>query len=223
MTRRNLLPPPASPLSLPLALALSACLLSHHRAGAVCVDPPLNLLCLNATVDTAKGSITFTAVCHPPPGQKQVFWCAFGLSNTSTSTMFPADVTAIQYTPPPPPPGDEAGAGEGAGGGGSGSGTAFLEDRNSAVGFQSPPCYPTQVSQLVSFAGLADGGLTATWWRPLALPAALLAEGYLDVTVGGGGMTVLAASSSDAGPESGQCAPAMQVHSYCVPGVTMVF
>ena len=66
----------------------------------------------------------------------------------------------------------------------------------------------------------ADGGLEASWTRPLALPPGLLAAHYLDIQAN---MTVLAASSADTGAAQASCAPQMQLHSFCVPGVPVAF
>ena len=143
----------------------------------------------------------YLGVGLPPPGQRQLFWCAFGLSNASAATMFPAQVAALQLDPR--------------------SGAVVLEDRDSFVGFQSPPCYAQQLSQLLNGSGTgADGGLSASWTRPLALGAAPLAAHYLDIVPR---MTVIAASSADTGAAAARCEPQMQLHSLCVPGVAVDF
>lgn len=119
--------------------------------------------------------------------------------------MFPSDVVAIQT-----------------GNASAGLPPFFVEDRDSFMGYQSPPCYSSQLSQLLN-ASSSGGALYATWTRPLHLPPALLAENFQDIELGPGGMTLISASSSDTALALEQCAPAMQLHSYCVPGVNVVF
>jgi len=171
-------------------------------SGSLCVDGTEALLCLSWAI-TGPNIITFTATCRPPPGQKQLFWCAFGLSNASATTMFPAEVTALQLDPA--------------------SGRVSLEDRDSFVGYQSPPCYATQLSQLLPGArGGANGSIIASWTRPLRLAPALLSAHYLDIEVGAA-MTVIGALSADTGAAAGVCAPEMQLHSLCAPGVRVEF
>jgi len=193
--------------------AIALCLLAVapaavNAAGRLCVDAPGDTMCLSWVLDST--NITFTGRCRPPPGQHRVFWCAFGLSNVSTGMMFPSDVTVIQSTAS----GDSRPT--------STLPAFFLEDRDSFVGYQSPPCYATQVSQLLN-ASLADGALQATWTRPLQLPPALRAEHHQDVLLAPQSMTVIAASSSDTGAALVACDPALQVHTYCVQGVAVQF
>lgn len=60
----------------------------------------------------------------------------------------------------------------------------WLEDRNLTV-YGNPPCYPTQTSTLVySYVSPAGDAISATWTRAVNLPAALLAQGYLNIPVG---------------------------------------
>ena len=170
-------------------------------AGRVCVDPTLCLSWSHNGTD-----ITFSAVCLPPPGAKQLFWCAFGISNATPAAMFPAQVTALQLDPR--------------------TGAVSVEDRDSFVGFQSPPCYAAaQISRLLPGArGTADGGISAGWTRPLALASTLLAAHMLDVEVAPGAlMTLLGASSADTAAAAARCEPAMQLHTLCVPGVPVAF
>jgi hypothetical protein len=187
------------------ALAAAALL---RPSSALCLDPT-GLLCLDWAV-AGSGSaavLTFNATCTPPRGQARVWWCGFGVSNTTTSSMFPADALVLQLSPNASAP--LAG---------------WAEDRNSAVGFQAPPCYATQgVSTLLALASDAEtGALRATWTRPATLPAPLLAMGYQNIPLTGT-TTVIAASASDVGPASAPCAPSMWPHSMIQPGVAVAF
>jgi hypothetical protein len=168
--------------------------------GSVCVDPPTNALCLSWEIGALNA--TFSAACAPPPGMKAMFWCAFGLSTASTGDMFPAEVVAIQR--------------------GQAPGSFFLEDRDSFQGYRSPPCYAQQVSQLLN-ASMEGSTLRAAWTRPLNLSAPLLAAHYQNIALGPGGMTLIAASSSDTSPATQACNPEMQLHTYCIPGTRVVF
>jgi hypothetical protein len=183
-----------------LLLLLAALLLApaSGASGGVCVDAPQSSLCLNWTV--ASGSVTFSAACAPPPGMSTTYWCAFGLS-TAGADMFPSTVAAVQS---------------------AGGGVFYVEDRDSFIGYRSPPCYATQISRLLS-ASLAGGALLASWTRPLNVSAALHAQHYQDIRLGPAGMTLIAASSSDTSAATRQCNPDMQLHTYCVPGVQVVF
>ena len=166
--------------------------------GGVCVDPPSNLLCLNWAVDA--GNITFSATCMPPPGMNTTFWCAFGVSTASTGDMFPADVVAVQST----------------------ASGFWLEDRDSFIGYRSPPCYATQLSYLLN-ASLTLGALRAAWTRPLTVSSDLLQQHYQSILTGGQGMTLIAASSADTSAAVQRCNPDMQLHTYCVPGIRVYF
>ena len=175
-------------------LALALLHQAAASSGSVCVDAPLNLLCLNWTTDST--NITFSGFCSPPPGMTTITWCAFGLSTASVGDMFPSVVTAIQ----------------------AGSASTWLEDRDSFIGYRSPPCFGTQVSTLLS-SSKSGGNLTATWTRPLNVSAALAAQHYQNL---GGKMTLIAASSSDTPAEASVCEQEMQLHTYCVPGTPVV-
>ena len=129
----------------------------------------------------------------------QTFWCGFGLSYASVGDMFPAEAVIIQWTP--------AGL--------------YLEDRDSYVGYRSPPCFSRQVSQLLS--GRSENGtLFATWTRPLSLPQALTDAHYLNITVGSP-MTLIGASSTGTVVAGAPCSPEMQPHTYCAAGQRIVF
>ena len=110
--------------------------------------------------------------------------------------MFPASATIIQL---------------------DSRGGLFIEDRDSAVGYQLPPCYSTQVSYLLSGGVAANGTLMASWTRPQRLPPALLALGYLDLTAVN--LTLIGASSSDGDAVAGACEGYMQPHTLVQPGV----
>ena len=130
---------------------------------------------------------------------QQTFWCGFGLSYASTGDMFPAQATIIQYTPQ----------------------QMYVEDRDSFVGYRSPPCYAKQVSQLLA-ASSVDGTLLATWTRPLNLPQALTDAHFINITLGAN-MTLIGASSTSTAPASAPCVPEMQTHTYCAAGQRVVF
>ena len=62
----------------------------------------------------------------------------------------------------------------------------FLEDRQNTA-FASPACYSAQVSQLLNFSVQNSGPSTivsATWTRPLQLPASLTDQGYVNLAPG---------------------------------------
>ena len=168
-------------------------------AGSLCVDDPQDSLCLSWTLSAS--TITFSAACKPPPGMQTTYWCAFGVSTASTGDMFPSDVVAVQA---------------------AADGRFFIEDRDSFIGYKSPPCYATQISRLLN-ASVVNGTLLAAWTRPLNVSAALHAQHYQDIRLGAAGMTLIAASSSDTNAATQACNPDMQLHTYCVPGVQVVF
>ena len=179
-----------------LALLLAAACLSAVDAdasGSICVDAPADYLCLNWT--HSGPNISFSARCAPPAGMHTTFWCAFGLSHAATGDMFPSVVTAIQS---------------------AGAGAFYLEDRDSFIGYKSPPCFATQLSALLSASLQPDGTLLAAWTRPVNVSARLQAEHYQDFA---GPLTLIAASSADTGAAAQRCDPQMQLHTYCVPGV----
>ena len=179
-----------------LALLLAVAHLSAAGAdafGSICVDAPSNFLCLNWTVGAV--NVSFSARCAPPAGMHTTFWCAFGLSHASTGDMFPSVVTAIQS---------------------AGAGAFYLEDRDSFIGYKSPPCFATQISALLSASLQPDGTLLAAWTRPVNVSASLQAAHYQDFY---GPLTLIAASSADTGAAAQRCDPQMQLHTYCVPGV----
>lgn len=132
---------------------------------------------------------------------QHVYWCAFGLSTASTGDMFPADVTAVVQSTGP---------------------SYFLEDRDSYIGYRSPPCYAKQLSYLLS-ASTTNGTLSASWTRPLTLDPTLLSMHYQDIRRGPLGMTLIAASSADTSAAAQRCAPQMVLHTYCIPGIKVVF
>ena len=169
------------------------------NSGSVCLDPGISLLCLNYS--TSSTNISFSVSCAPPQGMipGQTYWCGFGLSYSSVGDMFPSQATIIQYSP--------AGL--------------FVEDRDSFVGYRSPPCFATQVSQLLSGSSV-NGTLLASWTRPLRLPKALTDLHYVNITLGAN-MTLIGASSTDTSVASAPCNPEMQTHTYCAMGQQIVF
>lgn len=126
-------------------------------------------------------------------------WCGFGFSNQTTSTMFPASITAVQLL-------------------GSADGDVVLEDRNAFQGYQLPPCYSTQLSELISGRRGPNGTLIASWTRPQKLAPELLTHGYIDFA-GGVNLTLIGASSSDGAYATVICADYMTPHSLVQPGV----
>ena len=180
-------------------LPLFALISSISGDGGICLDPGISILCLNYSI--SGGNITFSASCAAPVGMdgQQTFWCGFGLSYASTGDMFPAQATIIQYTPQ----------------------QLYVEDRDSFVGYRSPPCYAKQVSQLLA-ASSVDGTLLATWTRPLNLPQALTDAHFINITLGAN-MTLIGASSTSTAPASAPCVPEMQTHTYCAVGQRVVF
>ena len=184
-----------------LFLSQSCSSQAPSSSGGVCLDPGIGILCANFS--TSEGNITFSVSCGPPAGMSpgQTFWCGFGLSHASVGDMFPAEATIIQYTPE----------------------RMYLEDRDSFVGYRSPPCYRAQVSQLLS-ARSEGGTLFATWTRPLLLPRALTDAHYVNISQGEtGAMTLIGASSTDTAPAASPCQPEMQTHTYCAMGQRIVF
>lgn len=167
--------------------------------GGTCLDPGISILCVNYSVSS--GNITFSASCAAPAGMggSQTFWCGFGLSYASTGDMFPAQATILQYSPQ----------------------KIYVEDRDSFVGYRSPPCYAKQVSHLLA-ATSVGGTLLATWTRPLRLPQALTDAHYLNITLGAN-MTLIGASSTGTAPATAPCEPEMQTHTYCAAGQRIVF
>lgn len=165
-------------------------------AAAVCIDP-FGALCISW--GPSGGNITFEIACAPPPGSSNVTWCGFGFSNQTTSTMFPASITAVQLLD-------------------STDGEVVLEDRYAFQGYQLPPCYSTQLTELISGRRGPDGTLVASWTRPQQLPSELIAQGYLDLS-GGVNLTLIGASSSDGAYATATCADYMTPHSLVQPGV----
>jgi len=180
----------------PYVFLVATCVLVS--GGSVCLDAPENLNCVSWVVDSQ--NITFSSVCIPPKGFSSINWCAFGISTASVGDMFPSVVTAVQATP----------------------NGFFLEDRDSFIGYRSPPCFAIQLSQLLN-ASLHNGTLYAAWTRPLNVTQALLNIHYQDVILGQPGMTLIAASSSDQNAALKKCDPQMQLHTYCIPGVKIYF
>jgi hypothetical protein len=172
----------------------AACALT--AVGAVCIDP-LGVLCLDWVISGP--TITFNATCAPTPGSHTIFWCGFGLSHAASAQMFPAEAIVINVDPA--------------------TQLGFIEDRDSAVGYSLPPCFPTQLSTLLSVSS-SGGVLRATWRRPLVVNASLAAEGYISLSTAGP-TTVLGASSADTAVATVPCAGFMQVHSYVQPGVSL--
>ena len=167
-------------------------------SGRVCVDAPENLNCVAWTVDTP--NITFSMACLPPEGFTYTNWCAIGISSASLGDMFPSVVTAVQVTPK----------------------GYYIEDRDSFIGYRSPPCFAAQISMLLN-ASLQNGTLYAAWTRPLNVTQQLLDIHYQNVILGPPGMTLIAASSSNQSPALEKCDPQMQLHTYCIPGVKVFF
>ena len=176
-----------------LAAAAHLAAAGADASGSICVDAPSNYLCLNWTVSAP--NVTFSARCAPPAGMHTTFWCAFGLSHAATGDMFPSVVTAIQS---------------------AGAGAFYLEDRDSFIGYRSPPCFASQISSLLGASLQPDGALLAAWTRPVNVSARLQAEHYQDFS---GPLTLIAASSADTSAAAQRCDPQMQLHTYCVPGV----
>ena len=90
--------------------------------------------------------------------------------------MFPASITAIQLLD-------------------STDGEVVLEDRNAFQGYQLPPCYTSQLSELISGRRGPNGTLIASWTRPQQLAPELLALGYLDLA-GGVNLTLIGAPTA---------------------------
>lgn len=62
----------------------------------------------------------------------------------------------------------------------------YLEDRAN-VGYSSPNCLTTQVSQLLSYSinsNIGSAFLSGTWTRPLQLPSSLISDGYVNIASG---------------------------------------
>ena len=113
--------------------------------------------------------------------------------------MFPASITAVQLLD-------------------SADGEVVLEDRNAFQGYQLPPCYTVQLSELVGGRRGPNGTLLASWTRPQKLGPDLLALGYIDLA-GGVNLTLIGASSSDGAYATATCADYMTPHSLVQPGV----
>jgi hypothetical protein len=172
-------------------LALSCLLLQQCRA--VCIDADLRTICLTWSREPA-GNITLTLSCTPTPGSRILTWCGIGFS-LAGATMVPASATVVQS---------------------DASGAVFLEDRDSRVGYQLPPCYARQLSSLVHGARAANGSLTATWTRPVIAAPDLAALGFLSLF---GNLTLLGASSSDGAFATVPCDGYMTPHTFVQPGV----
>jgi hypothetical protein len=134
------------------------------------------------------------ATCSPTADASEVTWCGFGFSVTGTSTMFPADITVVQWS----------------------NTTTFLEDRDAQAGYSAPPCFSSQLSVLLSAARDARGVLRASWLRPvLAQPPHVP---NLDSVV-----TAIGAASFDSPPAASACAAGMQLHTLVAPGADFRF
>jgi hypothetical protein len=162
-------------------------------ASPVCIDE-FHSLCLDVTSDGA-GTLAFNATCSPSPGSSTVTWCGFGFSTSSFTTMFPAEIVALQA---------------------AADGRVWLEDRCAAAGYTLPPCFAEQASVLVAGARDARGVLRAAWTRAARVAAPLLAAGYIDLV---GNLTAIGALSADGAPAAGVCADYMTPHTLVQPGV----
>ena len=116
-------------------------------------------------------NITFTMTCSALGAIDSTGWCAVGLPLTANSTsMAPAEVFWLSVLE---------------------NGKPSFEDRFNEKGHDAPTCV-AQMSQVLSMSA-ANGGITATWTRPLELSPA---RGFANITVGVP-TTVIAAWSSD--------------------------
>ena len=87
----------------------------------------------------------------------------------------------------------------------------FIEDRRN-IKLASPACYSAQVSQLLNFSVQNSGPSTiisATWTRPLQLPASLTDQGYVALATGWCTANCLSATSA----MTSSSAPLAQVNS----------
>lgn len=148
--------------------------------GQTCIDPECML---SVGWSVSNGTIAFAATCNAPG--TIITWCGFGMS--PSGNMVPSEAFVLQAA----------------------GGSVWLEDRNLTV-YGNPPCYPTQASTLVySYVSPAGDAISATWTRPVTLPAALLSQGYLNIPVGP--TTVIAGMLSGATPAASGC-QALQKH-----------
>jgi hypothetical protein len=162
-------------------------------SSSLCIDS-FNSLCINVT-NNGNHIVRFDVACSPISGFKNTTWCGFGFSDETTEQMFPADITAIQWN--------------------STSNTAFLEDRNAFAGYQTPPCFQQQVSELISSYRGKDGVLHASWTRLVDLPSP-----HVQLS---GNVTIIGAASFDAPDATDKCLNFMETHTIVQPGVPFTF
>jgi hypothetical protein len=158
----------------------------------ICIDSSCSMALQTAI---SGDNLTFTGTCSTPG--TAISWCAFGLSQSGgpLPLMVPAEAFVVQVDS-------------------SGnvvserelhcttclvsdldSQAAYehfllahflqhLEDRR-VISYSAPQCYPSQVSQLLSFTLSPSGDtLVATWTRPQTLSDALVQGGYVNIVAG---------------------------------------
>lgn len=101
-------------------------------------------------------------------------------------------------------------------------GRIIVEDRR-AVGHVVPLCYDRQLSYQISGA-TSNGGktLTASWTRPLAVPAAFSGLGYFNITSGVSVPLITALNYASPAVPAVPCTPELQGHDIAFSGLTGV-
>lgn len=172
-----------------------------EAAGSVCVSGNFQQdICISWSV--ARGNITFSARFDAYLDTSLVgpSWASWGISSLACGSMYPATMWVL--TAPAASP-------------------IRLEERLS-VGHVAPPCIKRPLSSLLSAATLPNGTLVATWTRPLIVPRAFAALGYMNIT--SSNMTLIAAGlwGTPVPPPVGECTT-LSFHSYAISGPPVNF